>query len=237
MRNFQLFVLSFIIQEMRIIFIYIAILFSAVSCHKDTTNVCTGAYKPYQVINIHHSINSYQFKGSSYWVYQNDATNQIDSQWVAYAGNTDSLGEYPSKCSGGTFVHEYHIRVQRSLTGQHFDYSIIGATLYQDTTSSPYQNHAGKYIFNSMNTSHPESGYEQLEIIPSLTLNGNTIQNVKKIRIKHLDPTSSVPYPYNLSYHDLHYYFADSIGLVKWEVIDGSTVLESWSIKSWEVVL
>jgi hypothetical protein len=222
---------------MRSIFIYITLLFVTASCHKDTTNVCTGVYKPHQVINIHPSLDSYLFKTGSYWVYENDVTNQIDSQWVANAGNTDFTGEYPSKCSSGTFVHEYRIHVQRSLNGQKMDFSIIGGTLYQDTSTSIYQRHAGKYIFNNLNSSYPESGYEQLEIIPSMTLNGNTIQNVKKIRLKHLDPTPSIPYQYNLSDHDLYYYFADSIGLVKWEVVDGSTILESWSIKSWQVIL
>ncbi len=220
---------------MKFIFFYTVLLFFAFSCQKNDPNVCTGLYKPYGVVKIHPSLESYQFMQGSYWVYKNEVTSQIDSQYVMFAGHNDFTGEYPSACSGGQFVYEYQISVKSSLTNKRVDYDIIGATIYKDTSGNG--SHGGKYIFNNLNTSYPETGYEQIEIIPSMSFNGNAIQNVKKIRLKHLNPTASIPYPYNLSAYDLYYYFADSIGLVKWEVVDGSTVLESWSIQSWEVIL
>ncbi|MGV3613286.1 MAG: hypothetical protein ACO1N0_20175 [Fluviicola sp.] len=220
---------------MRILAIYISLVFTMYSCRKNDANECTTTYKPHETVTIDPSLQSYKFKQGSYWIYQNDVTAQIDSQYVMFAYNNDFSGEYPSKCSGGTFVHEYQISVMSSFTNKRFDYDIIGATLYKDTIATG--NHGGKYIFNNLNSSYPQSGYEQIEIIPSMNLNGNTLQNIKKIYLPHLSPTSALPSPYNLSDHDLYLYFKESVGLVKWEVVDGSTVLESWSIQSWEVFL
>lgn len=219
---------------MKYILPYIFLAFLVFSCNKDE-HQCKQ-YTPGQDVPAAPSLSSYRFKENSYWVYKNDATNQLDSQRVesAFVNNWISGGG-SSTCSGATSFHEYRMRIKSFLTNESFDYYIIAMYLYKDYT---FQGRfAGKYIFNNLNSFPPESGLEQLEIIPSLVLNGNTIQNVKKIRIKHIDPTASSPNPNNLSSHDLHYYFADSIGLVKWEAVDGSTVLESWSLQSWEVFL
>lgn len=215
---------------MKLICIYIAILFFVVSCNKDD-HQCKQ-YTPGQDVPIGPSLASYRFKENSYWVYQNDATNQLDSQRVESAFIYDwSSGGGSQTCSGSTSFHEYKMRIKSYLTNELFDYYLIGAYFYKDYTLQG--RFAGKYVFNNLNSFPPESGLEQLETIPSMNINGNTIQNVKKIWIKRLNPPSQ----YELSDHDLYFYFADSVGLVKWEEVDNSTVLESWSIKSWEVAL
>jgi hypothetical protein len=104
--------------------------------------------------------------------------------------------------------------------------------LYKDTNSTG--NHHGRFIYSGTNIYSPDSGTEFIENIPLFNLNGNDFNNVKKIWVKIL-PTNSY-YP-NLSIHDMYFYFSDSVGLIKWEVIDGSTIIESWSIKSWDVIL
>ena len=198
------------------------------SCKKDE---CEN-YSPRKDVVIDNSMNSIKFKESSYWVYQNDVTLELDSQRVIFGSHNDFTGEFPSKCSGGTYVNEYRMTVHSFLNNQDYDYFIIGSGLTKDTNSSG--NHYGRFIYSGTNIYSADSGTECIENIPLLNLNGNDFNNVKKIWVKVLPANSYSP---NLSIHDLYYYFSDSVGLIKWEVSDGATIIESWSLKSWDVIL
>jgi hypothetical protein len=197
------------------------------SCEKDE---CEN-YSPHKDVVIDNSMHPYKFKESSYWVYKNDATLELDSQRVIYTSNNDFTGEYPSKCSGGTFVYEYRMTVHSFLNNSDYDYFIIGSGLYKDTNSTG--NHLGRFIFSGTNIYSAESGTEKIENIPLINLNGNEFNNVKKIWVKVLATNSYYP---NLSTYDMYFYFSDSVGLIKWEVSDGSSIIESWSLKSWDVI-
>ena len=219
---------------MRFVLPYFVLLLCAVSCNKND-HTCNGKYTPGQDVVLSTSLASYQFKENSYWVYKNDVTSQLDSQRVDFAYAHDWFtGGGSSTCSGATTFHEYRMGVRSFLTNQLVHYYMIGSNLFKDPLATG--NMTGKYIFNNLDNFPAGSELEQ-EIIPSVTLNGNDFQHVKKIRIKHLEATASNPHPTNLSDHDLYYYFKDSIGIIKWEVVDGSTILESWSVQSWEVFL
>lgn len=209
---------------------FISLLLIAItySCKKDE---CEN-YSPHKDVVIDNSMNAIKFKESSYWVYQNDVTLALDSQRVIFGSGNNFTGEYPSKCSGGTNVNEYRMTVHSFLNNQNYDYFIIGSGLNIDTTSSG--NHYGRLIYSGANSYSANSGTDYIENIPLLTLNGHDFQNVKKIWVKVLPANSYYP---NLSLHDMYYYFSDSVGLIKWELIDGSTIIESWSIKSWDVIL
>ena len=215
-------------MSMRTSLIYLLLIVITYSCKK---NECEN-YSPHKVVVIDNSMNSIKFKESSYWVYQNDVTLELDSQRVIFSSNNDFTGEYPSKCSGGTYVYEYRMTVHSFLNNQNYDYFIIGSGLNKDTNSSG--NHYGRFIYSGTNIYSADSGTEYIENIPLLNLNGNNFNNVKKIWIKVLPANSYYP---NLSIHDMYYYFSDSVGLIKWEVSDGSTIIESWSIKSWDIIL
>ena len=215
-------------MSMRTSLIYLLLIVITYSCKK---NECEN-YSPHKVVVIDNSMNSIKFKESSYWVYQNDVTLELDSQRVIFSSNNDFTGEYPSKCSGGTYVYEYRMTVHSFLNNQNYDYFIIGYGLNKDTNSSG--NHYGRFIYSGTNIYSADSGTEYIENIPLLNLNGNDFNNVKKIWVKVLPANSYYP---NLSIHDMYYYFSDSVGLIKWEVSDGSTIIESWSIKSWDIIL
>lgn len=213
---------------MRSSFIYLLLIVLTYSCKKDA---CEN-YSPHKDVVIDNSMNPYKFKESSYWVYQNDVTLELDSQRVILGSNNDFTGEYPSKCSGGTFVCEYRMTIHSFLNDQNYDYFIWGSGLYKDTNSTG--NHYGRFIYSGTNNYSAESGVEYIENIPLLNLNGNDFNNGRKIWVKVLPANSYYP---NLSTQDMYFYFSDSVGLIKWEVSDGSTIIESWSIKSWDVIL
>jgi hypothetical protein len=215
-------------MAMRSSFFYLLLIVITTSCKKDE---CKN-YSPHQEVTIDNSLNSYKFKESSYWVYKNDVTLELDSHRIIHSANTDFTGIYPSSCSGGTFVYEYRMTVHSFLKNSDYDYFISGSGIYKDTNATG--NHHGRYIFSGTNTYSEESGAENIENIPILNLNGNDFTNVKKIWIKVLAPNSFYP---NLSTYDMYFYYSDSVGLIKWEIIDGPSILESWSLKSWDVIL
>ncbi len=215
-------------MAVRTSFFFLLLIAMTYSCKKDE---CEN-YLPHKDVVIDNSMNTFKFKESSYWVYQNDVTLELDSQRVIFGSDNDFTGEFPSKCSGGTYVNEYRMTVHSFLNNQDCDYFIIGSELNKDTNSSG--NHFGRFIYSGTNIYSVDSGIECIENIPLLNLNGNDFNNVKKIWVKVLPANSYFP---NLSIHDMFYYFSDSVGLIKWEVIDGSSIIESWSLKSWDVIL
>jgi hypothetical protein len=216
------------LMAVRTSFFFLLLIAMTYSCKKDE---CEN-YLPHKDVVIDNSMNTFKFKESSYWVYQNDVTLELDSQRVIFGSDNDFTGEFPSKCSGGTYVNEYRMTVHSFLNNQDCDYFIIGSELNKDTNSSG--NHFGRFIYSGTNIYSVDSGIECIENIPLLNLNGNDFNNVKKIWVKVLPANSYFP---NLSIHDMFYYFSDSVGLIKWEVIDGSSIIESWSLKSWDLIL
>lgn len=198
---------------MKYILPYIAILFIALSCKKKSTHPCEGKYTD-KHISISTYFDSYRFKEGTYWVYQNDATAEIDSQRVISTYIGQIVGGGGSMC-GGISADEYEITVSSFLTNTSFAYLIRGGGF---SRTSIYNNSDLIGIFSGNDIKRPAD-------IPSMMINGTTFTNVRKVFVEELDGES-----YN-------FYFVDSIGIVKWEVLDGSTVLESWSIKSWDAIL
>lgn len=215
---------------MRYALIYFVLLAAAFSCKKDD-HPCKGKYTAPNYSFIDPSLDSYKFKENTYWVYRNDATAQLDSQQVVSTEHGYFSTGGGSSCSYGS-VEQYQMQVKSSFTNILFHYTLVGINLYKDKNGTSVGTW-GRLIFSREISSSQNSELEFMETIPSLTINGNTFQNVKKVWVKHLTGT----YVDNLSDHELYYYFDEAAGLVKWEVVDGSTVLESWSIQSWEVFL
>ncbi len=197
----------------------------AVACKKET---CEN-YKPHVHVTQHASMDQYEFQPGTYWVYQNPETLALDSQAVISTVDNSFKGEYPSECSGGSDVQENRITVKSFLTNTEYDYLLIHAGLYKDSAAAG--NHNGRLIYSGTST-YGDEYTVHIEVLPSLTLNGHTFTDVKKVLVKTIPGTS-----FNLSDHDIYMYFADSVGLIKWEEDLGGGTMNTWEIKSWSVVL
>lgn len=191
---------------MKYIFPYIALVFFAFSC-KKSVDPCEGNYTDtYTTISSYFA--PYQFKEGTYWVYQNDSTTQIDSQRVVSAIDT-KIGSGGGSSCGSTYAQLYTMDVHRSLTNDSFKYFIMTSCFIKNTDhSAPPE---GTCILSSSDIQQPAT-------ISSMTINGHTFSNVRKIPVGQF-----------------YYYFVDSVGLVKWEKFYGSNVIESWGIQAWEV--
>lgn len=195
---------------MKYILPYIVILFLALSCKKN--DPCEGKHTHSPISTY---FDSYLFKEGTYWVYQNDATAEIDSQRVTFAG-LGQIGSGGGSMCGSISADNYAISVQSFLTNTFLGYQIRGGGFSRNSNASNS---------SDLTTILYSGDIKQPAAIPSMTINGTTFSNVRKVFVDELDGES-----YN-------FYFVDSIGIVKWEVLNGSTVLESWSIQSWDVIL
>ncbi|MNK01799.1 hypothetical protein D3C87_196070 [compost metagenome] len=203
---------------MRYASIYIVLLFAAFSC-KKSNHPCEGKYSSQHML-ISSSLNSYQFKEGSYWVYQNDGSAQLDSQRVVSTIRS-KIGSGGSSSCSSVSAETYQMSIRCSFNNQFFNYHMLGGYLSKETFVPGKQK---AVIFSNTNSFAPDNGVQLLEIIPSMDLNGNTVTNVKKVRA-------------DLPANDIILYFADSVGIVKWEKLSGGTISETWSIQSWEVFL
>ena len=194
---------------------YIAILFIALSCQKDD-HPCQGNYSSKQSYFSTY-FNPYLFKEGTYWVYENDATAEIDSQRVVSAGDS-RIGSGGGSSCGSYYAHLYKMNVRRYFTNSSFNYLIISSNLIRNPNTSDYPD--GTAILTTTDIKEPAD-------ISSITINGHTFSNVRKVFVDQ----------FNYEDGNFYFYFVDFIGLVKWEKVDGATVLESWSIQSWDVVL
>ena len=177
-------------------------------------------------------MNAYKFNESSYWVYQKEGSMELDSQRVVMAVDNNFVGEYPSACSGGAYVHEFRMKVHSTFNQSNFDYFIIGSNLYKDLSAAG--NHKGRIILNSNSDFTENTGTEYVENIATLSINGNHFSDVKKIRLKVLPDNAAYP---NISTNEMYFYLVSSIGLIKWEIIEGTTIVETWNLVSWNVIL
>jgi hypothetical protein len=66
--------------------------------------------------------------------------------------------------------------------------------------------------------------------LPSLTINANTFSNVDDVKIVAADQAQPV------FTSDTHFYYCDSVGLIKKEIELSPANIESWSIKRWNIV-
>lgn len=211
---------------MKFLFSVLVLCSLIVSCSK--VKKCKN-YTPYFEYTQDPSLNAYNFKEGSYWVYKNPVTLEIDSQRVISALDNSYWSDSATECSGGSYLHEQRIGIKSFLSNSHYDLLLYGAGIYMDTSAAG--SHKGRLIFaGNGNYSNPEA-IELVETIPSLTINGNVFNNVRKVVVHNL--ANSI---YNLADHDLFFYFADSVGIIKTEKDDGNGNLETWEIQSWQVL-
>ncbi len=193
---------------MKYILPLVILVFVGFSC-KKSDHPCEGKYTDtYTTISSYFA--PYQFKEGTYWVYQNDATAEIDSQRVVSAWDTE-IGSGGGSSCGSSYAQLYSMEIHSSLTNDYFKYLILTSSFIRNLDNSNNPN--GTCILSSNDIQQPAT-------ISSMTINGHTFSNVRKIPVGQF-----------------YYYFVDSVGLVKWEKVYGSNVIESWGIQAWEVFL
>ena len=186
------------------------------SCDKDE-----GFEVDYTIGQISIKLYPYLFEKNSYWVYSSSDNLTTDSVYV-HNIELDTLIHYPSTPgegpAGGEQFHE--ITYISSVYGTHSE------QLVNDVISRG--NVYGGYVYLTSQT----IGYEHLnakisDIYSSLIINGINYRNVVKMEVEKD----------NYLAQSMNIYYADSIGVIKRELIENNNISETWNLLRFNVNL
>lgn len=199
----------------------LALILTFISCKKEETK------GEDQTELISKGLYPFKFKTGSYWVYEKDSSATLDTVQV--------IGTDSNFCWSVPRIHGY--------PGVKSEYFKIGLKSSQPSgITNYYLNHDyirvnggvffcsdGQPVFHLNLEGHNFNGMKVVDSFPSLTINGNIFSYVTKVKItaseqfKHVFDTTT------------YLYFTDSIGLIRKE-IETSSGLETWSIKTWNII-
>ncbi|MFK8037723.1 MAG: hypothetical protein AB8B74_05495 [Crocinitomicaceae bacterium] len=211
-----------------LLFLVIAIL--TIQCRKDRRLLFCEEF-PQDCVDIFTVKDHFFFDVGTYWVYQEETSGQLDSQWVSQA-NT-----YSNVCW-------FDYRIRSSITSHYFDISTILLTSAIDSGLvdkkvvnvyvSRSKTKPGGFIGSSKIASFPyiektyiyNSGGELTlsAILNDYKLGGKTFLDVKEFSEQRNISENKQP--------TLHYY-AKNIGLIRKKLIDSSEV---WSLIRYNIV-
>lgn len=195
-------------------FLLFAMLFCILpSCSEDNPGGGT------QYNEIHENLFSFLFEPGSYWIYSRNEHNMIDSIYltdqIVYNLSSVSVGQ------GNSIVNqEYKISYTSSLAGTYSEY-LVGYIISRGSVS-------GGYIYLSSYQIGDVGANARIEnIFDSLAIKETTFYNVVMMKITKDNYIET----------DMHLYYADSIGVIKKEILDGEQIIETWDLMSYNSIL
>lgn len=196
--------------------------FTIISCNKeDTVDEINYSY-------LSESIKPFKFMAGTYWIFQNDSTEILDSIVVISTEN-DFYWSPPSIQGQAGGKSEYF---QMNLK------SFLTLDIYNDYLTNYYikRNGGGDYGENGQpiylanrDIGTEFNGMTIIAKYESLTINSNTFENIVETKI-----TDSLQYQPMFD-NNTYLYFSDSIGLIKKVTDLGNGNYDSWSIKKWNL--
>ena len=191
------------------------------------------------------------FKPGTYWVYQNDITGEIDSQWVT----SSQVGEYSQK---GTEEYSRHITLKQEFFEMSIATNFIDgygdnprwkvSSWGQKVNAYPSPDYA--YVARKTKTANKTGGTAevyrkpyyttsnfsvyQINLLTNYELNGATYDTVRVFRVgaDWCFPQSKIP---SLDGGNSDYYYAKNVGVIKiynpsYRVSDGVPLNQTWSL-------
>jgi hypothetical protein len=191
------------------------------------------------------------FKPGTYWVYQNDITGEIDSQWVTSC----QVGEYSQK---GTEEYSRHITLKQEFFEMYIATNFIDgygdnprwkvSSWGQKVNAYPSPDYA--YVARKTKTANKTGGTAavygkpyymsdkkevfQISLLTNYELNGSTYDTVRVFRVgaDWCFPQSKIP---SLDGGNSDYYYAKNVGVIKiynpsYRVSDGVPLNQTWSL-------
>jgi len=164
---------------------------------------------------ISESLHPFLFENGSYWVYKNNSSNSLDSMIVTSISR-DSFQIGPSVPGQGPSGYQEVYTINYTtfpdlITSKE---ELLGYVITKGHT-------AGGYTLLSSKTKGDSSLNAKIsDILDTLTIENQTYYNVVKMEI------SADRYIFN----DYNYYYVDSIGVVKKEMIVDDSITDTWSL-------
>lgn len=209
-----------------LIFIYIILCVSLLSCHKD--KIVEEPPTPTTYRYIEESLKPYKFKTGSYWIFENDTTGLLDSVIVLYTQNDFYWSTPQVHGQAGTKSEYFEINLKSFFTNLSYNDYLTFNFIKRNGGGTYGTNGQPIFIANSP----VGSGFNGMEIsskLPTITINSHIFNNVDVVKITALN---QIQMEFT---NDTYLYYSDSIGLIK-KVTILSNNIESWSIKRWGVI-
>ncbi len=201
-------------------------------CRKDKHIPFCEQY-PDQCIEMEHIKDHYYFKTGSWWVYEEQNTGAIDSQWVSKSWSDGCMFEITLKNSLNDYDNNYWTKqltkgkgcceVKKNDRAAFVKQNITKAGSYigeLNISAFPYKigDSTYNYIYNI-----PNNHAYLITIHDSLSFLNNTFYNILEYKLNY-DPIQNK--------QKTNYFYAKNIGLIKKELIDSNQV---WLLKKYNV--
>ena len=192
--------------------ILISLLFN--SCNKGGSEGGNHLYL------LDEKLNPLLFNVGSEWVYQNETDNNLDTVIV----NEASFDTTEAYNVGGGFTATdllYTINYSSNLNGL-FTEIYRGYLIYRGI----FNDKAIVYL-SSFRVGDSSYNAKIVAIYDTLLINNKSFKNVVKMRVNKADYLES----------DLILYYADSVGVIRKEIIKNNQISETWSLLNYNVSL
>jgi hypothetical protein len=167
--------------------------------------------------DISESLQPLLFSPGSRWVYQCEETGEIDTVYLAQI-DMDTLGPYAEENNYTASQQVYYLRFQSSLFGA-FTEEYVGYVITLGTVRGGYIYLAGK------SPGETTMNATVAAIHDSLTVKEQVYHHVVEMSIK---TDAYIKRKMNL-------YFADSVGMIKQEIVKNHIINETWVLIASEV--
>jgi hypothetical protein len=198
-----------------IIFIFLQI----ISCRKKESQ---GYKVVYYERDIQESLKPFLFSNGSYWIYSSPMTSNLDSV-IVFGITRESFNVSQTRPDSILITKEiyYQIFYRNYITNEIFKDQVYKNTIARSVKNGGYTFLADSEIGTSYNNAQVS------DIIDTLIVEGNPYLNVVKMKVNED----------NYIQGNFYFYYADSIGIVRKEILVNDTVVNTWNLLRYNVVL
>jgi len=199
----------------------IAILFTLTACKDEPLEP--------KLSPLADEIKSYMFNVNSFWVYENPITLQRDSIYIISVLHDTIMKTFPHS-TGGIYNEIYQINMKSTFYNDEYnDYLVYS---YIKRNGGGEFGELGQPIYWIYSAIGDEfNGATIVDMISNLEIEGNTFNNIKKMKI-----TKAEQYQQEFDF-DTYLYFVDGVGIVKKEYAITPDSMEVWNLVKWNVKL
>lgn len=210
------------------IWLLVSALIVSFSCTKGDDEGDDEQIKPLTSHYISSSMYGFMFNVGTYWIYENDSTQKLDSIVVTNIKQGFFYTPPQSSGTGPTSKVEYFKIVYFSYKDSiNYNDFIFSNLMTRDGNESP--KFGQPVLLRNYYIGYKLYGTEIIDTNSNINLFGNNFADVEEMKVNYSEQRD-----YAFS-KDTYLYYKDSIGLIRKVYDSGNGNFDSWSLKRWNV--